>query len=406
MTETNRVVLRAPRYVLGEISMDHTEIKGFAEFVDERQMVPDARMWGWGAVHRTELDTATLAVRAGRRTLQAAGVEPGEVDAVVLCSTAFPAEVGGHGELIASVLHGLELNAVPVTGITLNRCATLLTGLQVAATMVAAGRRRTVLVITADRVADESARMADFALFSDGAASCLVTRQVDGAVESYEWVADAHAQDPASMGRGTEISADLAKAANRQLFAEAGIGVEEIDGLLHNNIFLPIVTMKEVQAGFDQSQLDTSNITRVGHCFAADPLINLVDRQSAGTVRPGGLYLLASSVSGLRMCVLLRADGRRPTHEGVTEVHKSLDADPTTLSWLQTTVREVLQLPESEDVGTRTLRELGASSLQTVGVQYRILQETSVSVEMSELIGSSTVAELAVLVDERRPTAA
>jgi 3-oxoacyl-[acyl-carrier-protein] synthase-3 len=308
VTETNRVVLRAPRYVLGETSMDHTEIKGFAEFVDERRMVTDARMWGWGAVHRTELDTATLAVRAGRQTLRAAGVEPGDVDAVVLCSTTFPAEVGAHGELIASVLHGLELNAVPVTGITLNRCATLLTGLQVAATMVAAGRHRTVLVITTDRVADESARMTDFALFSDGAASCLVTQRTEGAPESYEWVADAYAQDPASLGRGNEISADLAKAANQRLFAEAGIGIEAIDGLLHNNIYLPIVTMKEVQAGFDQSQLDTSNIARVGHCFAADPLINLVDRQSAGTIRAGGHYLLASSVSGLRMCVLLRAD--------------------------------------------------------------------------------------------------
>jgi 3-oxoacyl-[acyl-carrier-protein] synthase-3 len=307
MTEDRRVVLRSPRYVLGEVETDHSEIKGFAAFVDDRRMVPDAGMWGWGTVRRTELDTATLAVRAGRQTLDAAGVAPDEVDALVLCSNTFPSEVGEHGDLIATVLRGLGLGDVPVTGITLNRCASLLTGLQTAATMVAAGRHRTVLVITTDAVPDESARLADFALFSDGAAACLISQRVDGAPESYEWVADAHAQDPASMLRGTEISADLAKAANQRLFAEAGIRVEEIDGLLHNNIFLPIVMMKEVQAGFRPSQLDTSNITRVGHCFAADPLINLVDRQSAGGVRPAGLYLLASSVSGLRMCVLLRA---------------------------------------------------------------------------------------------------
>ncbi|MFI6683251.1 ketoacyl-ACP synthase III family protein [Streptomyces sp. NPDC050485] len=306
-TDIRRVVLRAPRYVLGEIATDHSEIDGFAAFVDSRRMVPDADMWGWGTVRRTELDTATLAVRAGRQTLEAAGVEPDGIDALVLCSTTFPSDVGEHGDLIASVLHGLGLGDVPVTGITLNRCATLLTGLQTAATMVTAGQHRTVLVITTDAVPDESARLADFALFSDGAAACLVSRWVDGAPESYEWVADAHAQDPASMLRGTEISADLAKTANQRLCAEAGIRVEEIDGLLHNNIFLPIVLMKEVQAGFRPSQLDTSNITRVGHCFAADPLINLVDRQSAGGVHPGGLYLLASSVSGLRMCVLLRA---------------------------------------------------------------------------------------------------
>lgn len=307
MTEIRRVVLRSPRYVLGEVATDHSEIQGFAEFVDSRRMLPDAEMWGWGTVRRTELDTATLAVRAGRQTLDAAGVAPNEIDALVLCSTTFPSEVGEHGDLIATVLRGLELSDVPVTGITLNRCATLLTGLQTAATMVAAGRHRTVLVITTDAVPDESARLADFALFSDGAAACLVSQRVDGAPESYEWVADVHAQDPASMLRGTEISADLAKTANQRLFAEAGVRVEEIDGLLHNNVFLPIVLMKEVQAGFHPSQLDTSNITRVGHCFAADPLINLVDRQSAGGVRPDGLYLLASSVSGLRMCVLLRA---------------------------------------------------------------------------------------------------
>ncbi|MFF4140760.1 3-oxoacyl-ACP synthase [Streptomyces sp. NPDC001698] len=307
MTEIPHVVLRSPRYVLGEVATDHSEIKGFAEFVDSHQMVPDAGMWGWGTVHRTELDTATLAVRAGRQTLDAAGVAPDEIDALVLCSTTFPGEIGTHGNLIATVLRGLELSDVPVAGITLNRCATLLTGLQTATAMVAAGRHRTVLVITTDAVSDESARLADFALFSDGAAACLISQRVDGAPESYEWVADAYAQDPDSMLWGTEISADLARTANQRLCAQAGIHVDEIDGLLHNNIFLPIVLMKEVQAGFQPSQLNTSNIIRVGHCFAADPLINLVDRQSADGVRPGGLYLLASSVSGLRMCVLLRA---------------------------------------------------------------------------------------------------
>ena len=286
--------------------MHHTEIEGFAELVDRQQMVPDAGLWGWGTVHRTALDTAALAVRAGRRTLRAAAVEAADVDGLVLCSTLFPADVAAHGELIASVLCGLELGSVPVTGITLNRCANMLAGLQVAAAMVAGGRHRTVLVITADRVAAEPERITDFALFSDGAASCLVMRRPDDAPESYRWVADAYAQDPAVLGRANEISADLSRTANQRLFAEAGVGIEAVDGLLHNNIYLPIVTMKEVQAGFDQSQLDTANIARVGHCFAADPLINLADRWSAGAIRAGGLYLLASSVSGLRLCVLLR----------------------------------------------------------------------------------------------------
>lgn len=317
MDDTTGVTLLAPRYVLGEIPTDHTEIEGFADFVDRREMVPDAGLWGWGAVHRTALDTATLAVRTGRRTLRAAAVEPCDVDALVLCSTTFPADVAAHGALIASVLRGLGLGEVTVTGITLNRCANLLSGLRVAAAMVAGGSHRTVLVITADRVPAESARLTDFALFSDGAASCLVTHRSDGAPESYQWVADAFAQDPAALGRDGEISADLTRTANGRLLAKAGIDLDAIDGLLHNNLYLPVVTMKEVLAGFDQSQLDTSNTARVGHCFAADPLINLADRWSSGGIRTGGHYLLASSVSGLRVCVLLRAGSpaRRVSHD-------------------------------------------------------------------------------------------
>ncbi|MCB5168175.1 phosphopantetheine-binding protein [Streptomyces bambusae] len=87
-------------------------------------------------------------------------------------------------------------------------------------------------------------------------------------------------------------------------------------------------------------------------------------------------------------------------------MHKSVDAGPTTLSWLQDTVRGVLQLSGPEEVAARTLRELAATSLQTVGVQYRILQETSVQVEMGELIGDKSIADLALLIDARRQNAA
>jgi hypothetical protein len=76
-----------------------------------------------------------------------------------------------------------------------------------------------------------------------------------------------------------------------------------------------------------------------------------------------------------------------------------------TLPRLRTIVREVLLLPESEDVDMRTLRELGTGSVQAVAVQFRILQETSVSVGMGELVADTRVADIATLIDARRPTA-
>ena len=46
--------------------------------------------------------------------------------------------------------------------------------------------------------------------------------------------------------------------------------------------------------------------TRIGHCFAADPLINLADREELGHVGAGGYCLLASSVPGSRIGALLQ----------------------------------------------------------------------------------------------------
>jgi 3-oxoacyl-[acyl-carrier-protein] synthase-3 len=75
---------------------------------------------------------------------------------------------------------------------------------------------------------------------------------------------------------------------------------------MHTNIFKPIIVMKEMQAGFTPNQLFTDNVARVGHCFAADPLINLIDRAAAGHLADDRHYILASSVPGLRIGALLR----------------------------------------------------------------------------------------------------
>lgn len=82
----------------------------------------------------------------------------------------------------------------------------------------------------------------------------------------------------------------------------------------------------------------------------------------------------------------------------------NVGAGPATLPWLRTTVREVLRLPGSEEVDTRALRELGARSVHVVALQFRILQETSVEVEIAELVGGTPVAGIAALIDVRRPT--
>lgn len=173
-------LLHAPHYVLGERELDHRKIEGLDARAAELSMVPNARLWGWGSVWRTERDLAELAIESGAGTLRAAGAEASSVDALVLCSTRFPGGPRTHGEFVERILTGLGLDRAAFLGVTLNRCTNLLVAIDVARALVLAGRHRRVLVITTDRIEDEADRMESFALFSDGAASCLVTAAAEG----------------------------------------------------------------------------------------------------------------------------------------------------------------------------------------------------------------------------------
>ncbi|MGH3735191.1 MAG: 3-oxoacyl-ACP synthase [Micromonosporaceae bacterium] len=296
------VFLTGPRYVIGERDEDHTAIVNLQERIALFRILPKADFWGWGRIRRTEKGIAALAIESGAATLRTAGADPASVDCLVLCSSSFPDGTGAHGELVQTVMSGLGLDDADFVGVTLHSCANLLSGITVAEAMVASRRYRQVLVIGADRVTDERVRMEKFALFSDGAASCLVSAEPG----DFALVSCAAAHRVRDLDWSGEISSDLARTVNQRLLKSAGVTLEEIAGLMHANIFRPIIVLKEMQAGFAAEQLYTDNIVRYGHCFAADPLINLVDRVAAGTVEDNRYYMLASSVPGIRIGAVLR----------------------------------------------------------------------------------------------------
>jgi 3-oxoacyl-[acyl-carrier-protein] synthase-3 len=299
------VFLNGPQYVLGELESDFSTIENLQARAAEFRMVPEPALWGWGSVFRTERSLEAMAIDSGSATLRTAGIDPSSVEALVLCCTKVPGPARGHGRFVETILTGIGLGDIPFYGLNLNRCTNVLAALDVASAFVTSGRYHRVLVITTDRVVDEADRMLPYALLSDGAASCVLAADSAGQ-NCYQLMACASAQETRSLDWCNEISADLARRVNDSLLGPLGLAVGGVAGLMHANIFKPLLVMKELQAGFTPRQIYTDNIARVGHCFAADPLINLVDRMAIGHVQVNGHYMLASSVPGLRMGVLLR----------------------------------------------------------------------------------------------------
>jgi 3-oxoacyl-[acyl-carrier-protein] synthase III len=314
--------LSGASYVLGEREADYTAIDNLDELTEKLGLAPNPGLWGWGSIRISERDLEEMAADTGAATLRAAGLDASSIDALVLCSNRIPGVAEGHGRFVQRVLTGIGLGDIPCYGQYLNRCVNMLAGLDVARAFVASGRHRRVLLITTDRVAEGADRMSQFALFSDGAASCVVTadgRDGDGGTggdhdssdrdssrECFELLGCATAQDTASLEWTSQISSDLARTVSDALLGPASLKLGDVSALMHANLFKPLLVMKERQAGFSPAQLYLDNIPRFGHCFAADPLISLVDRAALGHLDAGSYCVLASSVPGSRIGALLK----------------------------------------------------------------------------------------------------
>jgi methionyl-tRNA synthetase len=75
--------------------------------------------------------------------------------------------------------------------------------------------------------------------------------------------------------------------------------------------------------------------------------------------------------------------------------------DTPLLPWLAGLVRSTLQLPEDEPVENRSPAQLGMVSMQTVALQFQILEELGVDVSVEELLDGRDVTALAALLAER-----
>ncbi|MDH3658633.1 MAG: 3-oxoacyl-ACP synthase [Alphaproteobacteria bacterium] len=302
---TSDPVLLAPHYVLGEHRRMAADIEGLSTFFEASQMIDDLALWGLDRFHSTDQAAASLGIDSGRETLRLAGVRTEDVSALLICATQLEGDTEAHAALVRRYLEGLGLDHdIFVAGITLGRCTCLLSGLRLAESLVRSNMHNNVLVIAADRFEHDHERLKSFALFSDGAASCIVSRP-DSGNGGYRILDSAYASQIDAMAETGQISADLTRRVTARLTARLPLAIEDVKALMHSNIYTPVVAMKEQQGGFARSQLCFENIADKAHCFGADPIINLVDRERSGGIEAGDLLMLASSIPGARVGMLL-----------------------------------------------------------------------------------------------------
>jgi 3-oxoacyl-[acyl-carrier-protein] synthase-3 len=265
--------------------------------------------------------TTTLSVNAARDALAVAGVDPLDVDLVIVgtCSPDYPLPA-------TAVLVATELGATRAAGFDLQAaCSGFLYALAAGTGFIRGGMYRNVLVVGVE-VLSRFINWQDrntCVLFGDGAGAVLLSAsEQPGGLLGWDLFSDgtgcegiivpaggsklpASAETVAGKLHYIQMAGrDVYKYATRQLaesasaaLAQAGLGVADIDQFVFHQANLRIIEHVERQLGIPEDKVFV-NIEKYGNTSAASVPMALVEAVAAGRIKPGDKILMVAFGAG------------------------------------------------------------------------------------------------------------
>jgi 3-oxoacyl-[acyl-carrier-protein] synthase III len=296
--------ISAPNYIVGEHPIDVDQLPNKQSRLAEFGM-PDIReLWGWGECRKSDKSSVQLAIEVARKVLKQKGMTAAAIEAVVLCCS----DAGNYyaqNRFMGALTTGLGLNKVFVSWVSGAGCASLFSAVKIASAFVVAEMFNNVLVLTVDRIDNDEDRLQRFGVLSDGACGLLV-QNADNSDFAVKGIAVLSC--PVSLeqgGKDFQSKCNLIQTVFDSLQRSCDFDFSLAVNLFSSNLFVPVQELETSALPIDGLVTHQANVVRYGHCYAADPVINLVDFY-ADTANAQVLHsMMASSAHGHFGMILL-----------------------------------------------------------------------------------------------------
>jgi 3-oxoacyl-[acyl-carrier-protein] synthase-3 len=264
-----------------------------------------------------------LVARAGRAALEDAGVEPDEVDLLILATATVEQPIPASAAIVQPMLGLVNAACFDLSA----ACSGFTYALNVSRQFIATGEAETILVVGAEcltRYIDWTDRET-CVLFGDGAGAVVLKPGQPGeGILHLRWRTDGNYSDIISMPgggsrfppnstesierrlpfikmRGNEtfkIAVRSLTEISREVMDAAGIGVEDLDLFIPHQANMRIIQAVGHRLGLSDEQVFT-NVERVGNTSAASIPLAMVDARKQGRLNQGSLLLTSAFGGGL-----------------------------------------------------------------------------------------------------------
>ncbi|MEJ5339155.1 MAG: beta-ketoacyl-ACP synthase III [Aquificaceae bacterium] len=247
-----------------------------------------------------------MAYRASLQALEEAGVNPEELDVIILATLTpdlgFPASACLlQARLGASRAYAFDISAA---------CSGFLYGLEIANSMISSGKAKHILLVGAEKLSQivDWTDRSTCVLFGDGAGAVLLSSEGDGELLSSVMRSDGNYWEILYAERCGYIKMkgkELFKLAVRsmaevceEVLQRAGVSIEEVSLLVPHQANIRIVQALAERLGVPTEKV-YSNIHKYGNTSAASIPIALREAYREGRLKKGDLVLLTAMGGGL-----------------------------------------------------------------------------------------------------------
>ncbi|MEU2348812.1 beta-ketoacyl-ACP synthase III [Modestobacter sp. NPDC049651] len=272
------------------------------EWIQTRVGIAERR---WAAEDETLVE---MAVAAGGKALAASGLDPDQVDLVVLATASLQQPIPGIGPQVAHRL------GIPRPGaFDLNAgCAGFCYALGLANDAIRSGDARNVLVVGVERLTDvtDMSDRSTAVIFADGAGAVVVGASDEPGIGPVAWGSDGDQHSAIEIAAGTSTMAMAGQAVYRwattkltatleEAMDKAGVTAQDIDVFAPHQANLRIVELMQKKLGFPESTVIARDIVQSGNTSAASIPLALSALLESGEAKTGDLALVLGYGAGL-----------------------------------------------------------------------------------------------------------
>jgi 3-oxoacyl-[acyl-carrier-protein] synthase-3 len=259
----------------------------------------------WAAEDETLVEMATA---AGGKALAASGLDPDEVDLMILATASLRVPIPGIGPQVAHRLGiprpgALDLNA---------GCAGFCYSLGLASDAIRAGDARNALVVGVERLTDvtDMTDRSTAVIFADGAGAAVIGGSDEPGIGPVAWGSDGDQFSAIEIAAGKSTMSMAGQAVYRwattkltetleEAMANAGVGPADIDVFAPHQANLRIIESMAKKLGFGEDVVIARDIIHTGNTSAASIPLALTALLESGEAKSGDLALVLGYGAGL-----------------------------------------------------------------------------------------------------------